>query len=71
MASMQLEVGIDGGSEGFEERLSRLKIGAVKHLEVSHYNFSAYLACLLKAACQQGGFSHLARAFYQHDAPPR
>src|SRR2546426_10205682 len=65
---MELEVGLERGSEGFEERLSRLKIGAVKHLEVSHDYFSAFLACLLKAAGQQGGFSHLARAFDQHDA---
>ena len=65
---IQLKVGVEGGSESFEKRLSRLQIGGVEHLEVSHDNFPALLARLLKAARQQRGFPHLARPFDQHDA---
>src|SRR5205823_13202605 len=53
---IQLKVGIERGSESFEERLSRLKIGGVEHLKVRHDNFPVLRARLLEAAWLQGGF---------------
>src|SRR5439155_9835869 len=44
---IQLKVAVERGRESSEQRFSRLEVGGVEHLEVSHNHFPALLACLL------------------------